>query len=333
MAGRREGVGPFGLKKVALADIDRYDEIFLMTFEPELDRLKGSIREIGLLEPIWLREKGQGFQIVHGFQRFDVARTLGIEEIEALIWRRADLDDRSAFLMVLHANMLGRELNLVEKALALEKLLASFSFSRDEIIRTYLPLLRLEPHENVLDSFLRIVEFDPDLKRYFLRHTLSLTNILLFAKFSVGEQESIRRFLSPLRLSESATKEVLTYLLEISLRDGIGVEGLLSCREIQGVLWNERLSGPVKNQAVRRILRAKRYPELTQIEANFTARKKEMRLPPQVSLTPPPFFEGNRFRLEFSFKNVDEFTTSLKRLQDVPEKSLEDLFSIKGYES
>ncbi len=321
------------LKRVALADIDRSDDLFLMTFEPELGRLRESIGQIGLLEPVWLREMGQRFRIVHGFRRFDIAQTLGIKEFQALIWTRANLDDRSAFRMSLHANTLGRGLNLIEKALVLEKLQTRFSISRDEVIRTYLPLLMLEPHENVLDSFLRIHAFDSDLKRYFLHHSLSLSNILLFTRFLPEEQVSIRRLLSPLRLSENVMKEILTSLFEISRRDGIGVEALLSSREIQGISSDESLSGPEKNQAVRSVLRKKRYPEFSGLDERFDACKNEMRLPPHVSLTPPPFFEGNRFRVEFSFKNIHEFKTSLKTLQNIPKKSIEDLLAIKGYES
>lgn len=265
---KERGLSPM-FDQVNPTEIDRSDELFSMNFEPDLGRLRESVRQIGILEPIWIREKGQRFQIVSGFRRFDVAVALGAREIRALIWEEDEIDDRVAFQMSLHKNVLTRGLNLVEKALVLEKLLNSFSVSRDEVIQAYLPLLSLEPNENVLRGLLLINTFSLDMKRYILSHGMSLANILRLTTFSRKAQESVCRFLSPLKVGENVLREMLTFFREICDRDGIEVHDLLSSRRIATVLSDSRLSGPQKIQATRRFLREKRYPRLSELEQRF----------------------------------------------------------------
>ncbi len=313
------------------AEIDRADELFSMNFEPDLGPLRESARQLGILEPIWLREKEPGFQIINGFRRFDVARELGTGRIVALIWKEDEIDDRLAFKMSLHGNTLARGLNLVEKGLVLEKLLHRFSVSRIEVIHSYLPRLSLEPNETVLDSFLTLSKFSTDLKRYVVSHRLSLNNILLLSKFSKEERECIRGFLSPLKMGENVLRESLTLLGEISRRDGIGIGDLFSRPELQNVLADTRRSGPQKIQGIRNFLREKRYPKLSELEAHFRWHRKEMRLSPQVAIIPPPFFEGDQLKVEFSFRSLPQYESILRELQNLSKQSIEDLLKIKGY--
>jgi len=321
------------IERVDLRDIDRSDELFSMNFEPDLSQLRESIRQVGILEPIWLRGKGRKFQILSGFRRFDVAHTLGKKKISALVWKGGEIDDRLAFEMSLHGNILGRGLNLVEKGLVLEKLLIGFSVSRDEVIQTFLPLLNLEPNEKVLNNLLLINTFSTDLKRYFLSQGVSLKNILFLATFSGEERQWVYRLLSRLRVGENVLREILTFLREISHRDGIRINDLISSRIIRDLLSDDRLSGPRKIQAIRRFLREKRYPRLSELEERFKSFRKRMTLSPRVAITPPPFFEGDRFRIEFSFENLQEYEAILGELQNLSKESIGDLLTIKGYGS
>ncbi len=321
------------LEKVKLDDIDRSDGLFSMNFEPDLEPLIASAEQVGILEPIWLRRKAKKLQIISGFRRFDVAQKLGMETLGALVWKKERIDDQTAFLMGIHENILGRGLNLVERGLVLDKLLSRFSLSRNEIIRNWLPLLNLEPSDNILNGFLLINTFSKGVKRYLLGHGLSLTNVMLLAKFSKEDRQLICRSLSHLRIGENVLREMLTFLREIAHRDGIRIADLLSNPRIQVPLSDHRLSGPQKIQAIRRFLREKRYPRLSELEERFSASKKGMNLPPQIKITPPPFFEGDRFKIEFSFGSLEEYEKNLATLQKLSKERVGDLLMIKGYGS
>ncbi len=326
----RDGESPV-LETVRLANINRSDEFFSMSFEPDFGPLKESVKQLGVLEPVWLRERARGFQIINGFRRYDVAQTLGMKLIRAMIWREDQIDDRLAFQMSLHGNMLTRGLNIVEKSLVLEKLSSRFSIDKDEVIETWLPALELEPNEKVLNSFLQIPPFSTSLKRYVVSRGLSLNNILRLATLSEEDRESMCGLLLSLRMGENVLREILTFLKEISARDGIGISGLVSNREMQRILSDSRLSGPQKVQAVRRVLREKRYPRLSDLEERLRACRKGMKISPQIGIIPPPLFEGDRFKIEFHFRTLREYETHLGMLQKLPKERIRDLLRIKGY--
>jgi len=318
-------------ERICLEDVDRSDELFSMSFEPDLSRLRESVKRVGILEPLWLREKGGRFQIVGGFRRFDTALSLREERVPALIWKGEQLEDMRAFWMSLHSNVTARGLNPVEKGLVLGKLLDHFRLSRKEVIRTAMPLLGLEPSEKILSGFLLLNGFPTPLKRYLLSHGASLATVSLLGRFTGEEQESLAGFLAPLRLGENVLREILTFMWEISRRDGVRVDEVISGEEMRRLLSDGRLSGPQRIEAIRRVLREKRYPRLSALEETFRSARKRMRLSPKILLKPPPFFEGNRFRIEIGFETLEEYRAALSELRDLPEESINSLLAIKGY--
>ncbi len=58
-----------------------------------------------------------------------------------------------------------------------------------------------------------------------------------------------------------------------------------------------------------------------------------MSLSPQIKITPPPFFEGDRFKIEFSFGSLEEYEKNLATLQKLSKERVGDLLMIKGYGS
>jgi ParB family chromosome partitioning protein len=324
-------VGRPVLGRVNLTDIDRSDELFYMSFEPDPGRLRSSIAQIGVLEPIRLRKKRQKYQILSGFRRFDVVSGLEKADIQAVIWGENEIEDLFAFQMGLHENVLTRGLNLVEKGLVLEKLLDHFFVSRDEVICTYLPLLNLESNEKVLRSVLLVNTFPTVMKRYALSHGLSLANVRRLARFNREEQELIYRLLASLRVGENVMREMLTFLREISHRNGVGIRGVVSDRRIGGILSGSRLSGPQKVQAVREVFRRRRYPRLSELEKRFSVWERSVKLSPHVAVVPPRFFEGDRFKIEIEFESIQGYKDILAQLQSLSKGQIQELLTIKGY--
>ena len=124
---------------------------------------------------------------------------------------------------------------------------------------------------------------------------------------------------SKLKLGENKLKEVLTFLREVSLRDGLTVRDLVQ-REIEVVTSDITLSRVQKTHRVRRRLREMRYPQLTELEKAFRGKRKGLGLRPGISLHPPPYFEGETFKLEFGFKDVGEFKAIVSKLMEATER-------------
>ena len=101
-------------------------------FEEEaLNELTFSIKEIGLLQPIVVRQTGNNeYEIVAGERRFRAAKNAGLTKIPALV--RETKDDhmlRDALLENLHRS----QLNPLEEAAAYQQLLEDFGGTQEEL--------------------------------------------------------------------------------------------------------------------------------------------------------------------------------------------------------
>ena len=65
------------IQNTPLDQIDLSDETFSINFMPDLERLRSSIQEMGVIQPVLLREKPKGYQIISGFRRIGVVQGLG----------------------------------------------------------------------------------------------------------------------------------------------------------------------------------------------------------------------------------------------------------------
>lgn len=121
-------------------------------FDPEaLEELSSSIRELGIIQPISLRQIPDGtYQIIAGERRYRAARMAGLKEIPAYI-RTAE--DETMMEMALIENIQREDLNAVEIALAYQHLLEQYELTQERLserigknrttIANYLRLLKL----------------------------------------------------------------------------------------------------------------------------------------------------------------------------------------------
>ena len=107
--------------------------------------------------------------------------------------------------------------------------------------------------------------------------------------------------LSQVHLSASKQDEILNCFIDIALRDGISYQEILNDAEMRRILKQDKLTRSQKGDQMRSRLRKMRFPRLSQREDQFLEQKKKLHLPPGVQLLPPPFYEGQTFRLQIEF--------------------------------
>ncbi|MCJ7547549.1 MAG: ParB/RepB/Spo0J family partition protein [Deltaproteobacteria bacterium] len=318
------------VEKIPLTKIDVDDTTFLITFMPDLEPLVASIKLVGLLEPLILREKtDKTYQIVCGFKRVEALRLLAIGEAAAFVYQQGELDDFQALLLTIGHN-LTRSLNLVEKAQALEKLLA-FGVPAREAIDRYLPLFALQPHMSLLKQVIDLLALESGLREYLVGEGLSLSAAAHLLDLDQEGQKAILSLLAALRPGENRIKEIISFLREISLRDGQPILSLLSRKDIVKLLADWQTPRPQRLEQLRRIIKQMRFPLLTAMEERFAAYKQSISLPPQISFHHPPFIEGEEFRMELRFKDFRSFRTlvaSLCRVADAAEGDTDPLVDL-----
>ncbi len=96
-----------------------------------LEELAKSIEENGLLQPILVREYGNGrYQIIAGERRFRASKMAGLTEIPAII---LDRDDRKVAEISLIENIQREDLNPIEEAMAFKALADEYGLTQEEL--------------------------------------------------------------------------------------------------------------------------------------------------------------------------------------------------------
>lgn len=100
-------------------------------FEPEaFGELVHSVREFGVLQPIVVRQKGSGYELIMGERRLRASKEAGLKEIPAVIRDTADENMlRDALLENLHRS----NLNPLEEASAYKQMLEDFGSTQEEL--------------------------------------------------------------------------------------------------------------------------------------------------------------------------------------------------------
>lgn len=102
--------------------------------EGALNELAASIKEQGLLQPILIRVIGQKngkdiYEIIAGERRFRAAKIAGLTEVPVLV---KNVDDQTTAAMALIENMQREDLNPLEEAQGIYRLITDFNFTHEQ---------------------------------------------------------------------------------------------------------------------------------------------------------------------------------------------------------
>lgn len=96
-----------------------------------LEELAASIKAQGLIQPIVVRDAGGGrFELIAGERRWRASQVAGLAEIPALV---IDVPEQSAMAMALIENIQRQDLNPLEEAQALKRLVDEFALTHQQV--------------------------------------------------------------------------------------------------------------------------------------------------------------------------------------------------------
>jgi ParB family chromosome partitioning protein len=101
--------------------------------EGALNELAASIKAQGLMQPILVRPIGNNgsdkYEIIAGERRFRAAQIAGLAEVPVLV---KDVDDQAAAAMALIENIQREDLNPLEEAQGIHRLITDFNFTHEQ---------------------------------------------------------------------------------------------------------------------------------------------------------------------------------------------------------
>ena len=143
--------------------------------EEALDELAGSIRELGIIQPLSLRKTGQDtYQIIAGERRYRAAIKAGLVSVPAYI-RTAN--DAELTEMALIENIQREDLNAIEIALTFRKLIDQYNLTQERLSE------RIGKKRATVANFLRLLRLPAEVqlglrdKRLDMGHARALLTI------------------------------------------------------------------------------------------------------------------------------------------------------------
>ncbi len=95
-----------------------------------LQELADSIAAQGLIQPILLRKRGGGFELIAGERRWRAAQLIGLKKIPAII---REMNDGAVAAVTLIENIQREDLNPLEEARALHRLKSEFEMTHQDV--------------------------------------------------------------------------------------------------------------------------------------------------------------------------------------------------------
>ena len=175
--------------------------------ETSRSELAASIKTQGIMQPVLVRPLAEGategatvpYEIIAGERRFRAAQMAGLEEIPVLV---REVDDQSAAAMALIENIQREDLNPLEEAQGIQRLINDFSFTHEQAAAAVgrsrsavSNLLRLINLAQPVQTMLMAGDIDMGHARALLAvdsaHQITLANHVIAKRMSVRETEKL----------------------------------------------------------------------------------------------------------------------------------------------
>src|ERR1051326_2171023 len=114
----------------------------------DIDELSASMQEHGLLQPVVVRRRARGFELIAGHRRLEAARRLGWEAIPAVI----NEGKTDAYVLTLVENLQRADLTTAEEAAGLVELMRHHRWTTRQVAAAIKRSQRSEEHTSELQS-------------------------------------------------------------------------------------------------------------------------------------------------------------------------------------
>ena len=124
--------------------------------EETLEGLTDSVRELGVLQPILVRERDDGYELIAGERRWRAAKRAGLASIPAVV-RTAD--DEASLEQALVENLHRQDLNALEEAGAYQQLIEDFGLTQEQVAQ------RVGKSRSAVANHLRLFQLPPGVQK------------------------------------------------------------------------------------------------------------------------------------------------------------------------
>ena len=143
--------------------------------EQSLEELAGSIKKLGIVQPLTVRDAGSGrYQLIAGERRLRAARLAGLTHVPAYV-RTAD--DQAMLELALVENIQREDLDAVEVAISFQRLIEECKLTQEQLSD------RVGKQRSTISNYLRLLKLPAEIqlgiknKHLMMGHARTLVNI------------------------------------------------------------------------------------------------------------------------------------------------------------
>lgn len=133
--------------------------------DSHIQELAESIRSEGLLQPILVRKKDKGYELIAGERRLRACQALGLKAVPA---RVVNVNDLSSALIALIENLQRQDLNPMDEAQGFQRLIQEFKLTQEAVAE------RVGKARASIANALRLLNLDPAVQGFLAKHLISV---------------------------------------------------------------------------------------------------------------------------------------------------------------
>ena len=169
--------------------------------ESSLMELAESIKSQGIMQPILVRPIGSGkYEIIAGERRFRASKLAGLEEVPVLV--RA-VPDESALAMALIENIQREDLNPLEEALGVQRLIREFNLTHEDAARA------IGRSRSATSNMLRLLNLAEPVQTMLLAGDIEMGHARALLALTAAEQIACANEVFNKRLSVRETEKLV----------------------------------------------------------------------------------------------------------------------------
>lgn len=125
--------------------------------ETLLNELADSIRENGVLQPLLVRKKGKGYEIIAGERRYQASKIAGLEELPVIV---KEVDDQKMLELALIENLQRSDLNPIEEAKGYSQLIKASGMTQEALSKA------VSKSRSSITNSLRLLDLPAPVQQY-----------------------------------------------------------------------------------------------------------------------------------------------------------------------
>ena len=171
-----------------------------------LEELANSIRAQGVIQPIVVRPLGeQSFEIIAGERRWRASQLARLEVVPCIV---KDVPDEAAVAIALIENIQREDLNAIEEAVALQRLLTEFELTHQQVAEA------VGKSRTTVTNLLRLNQLNDDVKRFVEHGDLDMGHARALLALSGQAQSELAKLVAQKGLTVRDTEQLVQKALE-----------------------------------------------------------------------------------------------------------------------